>query len=1372
MGWIRDFTASSAFIRRLRSLSHGPVNDELVILSGICVHHTAYPAGVCCGGLLSHMLLLKKRTAIVKNSWLSRMFNTTVYTTAELKGGSGMGKNKRSSATALTVAAITACKDIQSLLMLLSPYSSNSSGASGVSRASGLPTTFDHVHASAALVVAARLSKLSRAPPAKSSNRPVVPFADNQQLPVSAGRYQKKGNGGQHDMLHDLALKPHAALSLKDKQMLYHTLFAAAAQMVQDMGPREVSNTIWSLATLLGEHKIWPAGNGTGNAAYLSRTTSTAMASSDTAHSASHNSNVMIDSKPQNIIMKNEALQILKAPSQQQMNGQELSNVMWGLPHLIAFTADEPVLPYELMMKLMNDAISMMRNHHHHHHQTSSWSSGSREAEAKASSSSWLQPTIADDDVGLNSQTAAAAVLGRYDHNSAFVVNSRKVILMNSSPQPFDPQEMSVMLHAVAKMVLQQDSRTATDEQSEMKSNNVLSPHHPSSTRLRRADYVEHSTCDEHYYSLASSQHVMTNITSLLSSMSSSCLAETRHVVVPNFVKTWMMSVLRDEKLHKEFSPQGVFMCLWALGTLRGATTSSACSRDVLLMDKEGEKLLQSVLNDALLPKVNDLLLSNKLDIQALTNITWTLSRLMTCKEQQYDALFSQAASSLLAAIRNGTAAAKQAQGAVGVANTSSAGSTGSTSSAGSASSTLLGRDRGVVGAACGDRSRGTATACQVDEEVAVKGTSGLLSGQHAPAVNRQASHHLSMAEAKSLIRGVQGLLQTSAKLKHFHPGLMDASLEVIEFTVFQSRMRVQQSQHHHNKSSVIRYSSWKLKHEPLFLDSGCTISNILWAYATLNYPDYCQHPDKLRWVVKLLAEQASESASDMSVQELSNTMWALARLQSSFIDGQEVVAAAAAAGTMYCRQEEGKILPIDRDEMTAAAAELSARQEHPSNSIGGNFSSSSLQSKVRYKVRFDAHPHQVAAFVKAMESKRNQGLHIRPEAYRQASAYLVLALKSRLLQHLDLYPNGIASSVLESCWDSWDDQSANDLRSHPASEVQRKIYDAVRQLPGFSSKTTLERLTCGAMLSIDVAVPLQDPAKHTTQKCYHHESGLDDLTASDMLLLKRDDPKMSKKQRLHLEWFDLYPSLVTSSYLVNKHGSQHHPHCSTAATTLPAGDISTNNCDEGIAEDVDVPSAGLGNNCVAKSDDCDEECLSVDAADVEDPQSISDDDFIAADTRAHRLRPASRQKESSYSSSRIPGDDDDADNEKKVVEHVVKQPAAGGGSLITWKEVSRWLRNEGYHQGLAIEVEGPTHYLHMQKQQQQGRQRLLPDGATVLRNLLLASCGWKVLQIPVVEWRQAVHAGESLKAKRSPETNYVDQRLRALISSNETKHD
>ncbi|GAX80261.1 hypothetical protein CEUSTIGMA_g7699.t1 [Chlamydomonas eustigma] len=1318
------------------------------------------------------------------------MFKSIGRTTAELKGGLNMANDKKEAAAAGLTNAIKACKDIRSLLMLLSPYSSSSGGAPGFSRASGLPTTFNHVHVSAALVVAARLSKLSKAPPAKSSNRPVVPFADNQQLPVSAGRYQKKGNGGQHDMLLDLALKPHAALSLKDKQMLYHTLFAAAAPMVQDMGPREVSNTIWSLATLLGEHEIWPAGGGTGNAAYLSHTTSTAMASSDTAQSASHNSNAMIDSKPRN--MKDEALQILKAPSQRQqvttdedissmfalvpavlkraaalspqLNGQGLSNVMWGLPHLLAFTADdEPVLRYELMMTLMNDAISLMRNHHHN--QTSSCSSGSREETKASSSSSWSQP-IADDDVGLNSQTAAA-VLGRYDHNSAFVVNSRKVILMNSSQQPLDSQAMSVMLHAVARVVVQQ-AGSKTGEQSElefetpifraaacssdsskladqMMSNNVLSP---SPTRLRRApDYMVEHPCDEHHYSPASS-HVMTNTTSLLSS---SFLAETRHVVVPNFVKTWMMSVLRDEKLHKEFSPQGVSMCLWALGTLRGATTSSACSRDVLLMDKEGEKLLQSVLNDVLLPKVNDLLLSNKLNIQALTNITWSLSRLMTCKEQQYDALFSQAASSLLAAIRNGTAAAKQAQGAVGVANTSSAGSTGSTSSAGSASSTLLGRDRGVVGAACGDRSRGTATACQVDEEVAVKGTSGLLSGQHAPAVNRQASHHLSMAEAKSLIRGVQGLLQTSAKLKHFHPGLMDASLEVIEFTVFQSRMRVQQSQHHHNKSSVIRDSSWKLKHEPLFLDSGCTISNILWAYATLNYPDYCQHPDKLGWVVRLLAEQASESASDMSVQELSNTMWALARLQSSFIDGQEVVAAAAAAGTTYCRQEEGKILPIDRDEMTAAAAALSARQEHPSNSIGGNFSSSSLQSKVRYKVRFDAHPHQVAAFVKAMESKRNQGLHIRPEAYRQASTYLVLALKSRLLQHLDLYPNGIASSVLESCWDAWDDQSATDLRSHPAaaSEVQRKIYDAVRQLPaGFSSRTTLERLTCGAMLSIDVAVPLQDPAKHTTQKCYHHESGLDDPAASDMLLLKRDDPKMSKKQRLHLEWFDLYPSLVTSSYLVNKHDSQHHPHCSTAATTLPAGDISTNNCDE--------------------------ECLSVDAADVEDPQSISDDDFIAADTRAHRLRPASRQKESSYSSSRIlggTGGDDDADNEKKVVEHVVKQPEAGG-SLITWKEVSRWLRNEGYHQGLAIEVEGPTHYLHMQKQQQ-GRQRLLPDGATVLRNLLLASCGWKVLQIPVVEWSQAVHAGESLgKAKGSLEMNYLVQRLRALISSNETKHD
>jgi hypothetical protein len=57
----------------------------------------------------------------------------------------------------------------------------------------------------------------------------------------------------------------------------------------------------------------------------------------------------------------------------------------------------------------------------------------------------------------------------------------------------------------------------------------------------------------------------------------------------------------------------------------------------------------------------------------------------------------------------------------------------------------------------------------------------------------------------------------------------------------------------------------------------------------------------------------------------------------------------------------------------------------------------------------------------------------------------------------------------------------------------------------------------------------------------------------------------------------------------------------------------------------------------------------------------------------------------------------------------------------------------------LAVEVEGPTHFL--------SSAPTVPNGATRLRNRLLEARGWRVVSVPVTEWhrqvgkgRQAVH--------------------------------
>jgi hypothetical protein len=55
--------------------------------------------------------------------------------------------------------------------------------------------------------------------------------------------------------------------------------------------------------------------------------------------------------------------------------------------------------------------------------------------------------------------------------------------------------------------------------------------------------------------------------------------------------------------------------------------------------------------------------------------------------------------------------------------------------------------------------------------------------------------------------------------------------------------------------------------------------------------------------------------------------------------------------------------------------------------------------------------------------------------------------------------------------------------------------------------------------------------------------------------------------------------------------------------------------------------------------------------------------------------------------------------------------------------------------QKLAVEVDGPTHFL--------GNAPTVPNGATRLRTRLLEARGWRVVSVPVTEWGRQVSKGK-----------------------------
>jgi very-short-patch-repair endonuclease len=61
-------------------------------------------------------------------------------------------------------------------------------------------------------------------------------------------------------------------------------------------------------------------------------------------------------------------------------------------------------------------------------------------------------------------------------------------------------------------------------------------------------------------------------------------------------------------------------------------------------------------------------------------------------------------------------------------------------------------------------------------------------------------------------------------------------------------------------------------------------------------------------------------------------------------------------------------------------------------------------------------------------------------------------------------------------------------------------------------------------------------------------------------------------------------------------------------------------------------------------------------------------------------------------------------------------------------------------NQKLAVEVDGPTHFL--------SNTPTVPTGATRLRNRLLEARGWRVVSVPVTEWdRQAAKGTQAAHA-------------------------
>ncbi len=68
--------------------------------------------------------------------------------------------------------------------------------------------------------------------------------------------------------------------------------------------------------------------------------------------------------------------------------------------------------------------------------------------------------------------------------------------------------------------------------------------------------------------------------------------------------------------------------------------------------------------------------------------------------------------------------------------------------------------------------------------------------------------------------------------------------------------------------------------------------------------------------------------------------------------------------------------------------------------------------------------------------------------------------------------------------------------------------------------------------------------------------------------------------------------------------------------------------------------------------------------------------------------------------------------------------PSDAGGSAAAGR------LQQGNFRGIAIEVDGPTHFLNSHPDEL--------DGPTQLRNRLLESRGWRVVSVPVTEWQRA----------------------------------